>query len=96
MVEWAKEKAKKAQKELMEIEDQIKLMLDNNNTGIFTKEDINKLKPLEGIKRKILEQEDAKWRLKSRTICFAKGEMRIQNFFRIMQNIGRISIQYWR
>ena len=80
----------------MEIEDQIKLMLDNNNTGIFTKEDINKLKPLEGINRKILEQEDAKWRLKSRTICFAKGEMRIQNFFRIMQNIGRISIQYWR
>lgn len=46
----------------------------NNVRGIFTEEEIQKLKGMEFSKKSLLEKEEAECRLKTRAIWLAKGD----------------------
>jgi hypothetical protein len=92
VVEWEKRKAEERQKELREVEEDISKMFENNDSGIFS-EELQNLKRLEGIKKGLLEKEEAKWKLKNRAIWLAEGDENtkfFQNYARHRKNTNTI------
>ena len=71
---WTKGKEKEAQKILIEIEEDRNLVFERNKRGICIEEESRRLKMLEEVKRKYLEQEEVKWRLKSGAIFLVEGD----------------------
>jgi hypothetical protein len=72
--EWAKNHALKNQKDLREVEKGVKYMFENNEEGIFSEEEYQSLKELEGKKKVLLNKENVEWTLKSKAIWLIEGD----------------------
>jgi hypothetical protein len=65
---------------LKEAEYIISQIYEQNSLGVFSKEKKDKIKDIESNKRKIMEWEAYKYRMKSRAICLAQGHENMKLF----------------
>jgi len=80
MVEWAAQKGKNGKHELLDIEVKQSSIYESEDGGYSSIESREALIQLEQKKRKLLEEKEAVWRLKSRAIWLEKGDENT-NFF---------------
>ena len=62
------------QKDLKDVEEALHKLFDQNCCVVSSKES-QKLKDLEGKKKELLEMEEVTWRVKSRAIWLAEGDI---------------------
>ena len=78
--EWDVKFRKTKQEEMRQLEEYIKEIYENNDEGVFTVDQLEVLKKVEGKKDLLLSQEEQKWMLKSRALWLKEG-IRTQSYF---------------
>jgi hypothetical protein len=73
-IPWAKKKNAREELEIGEVEAQIVRISHSDGDGYLLREEKEDLKIMEMCRRRLLEEKEASWRMKSRTTWLAKGD----------------------
>jgi hypothetical protein len=73
-IPWAKEKNVREELELREVEAQIERISQSNGDGYLSGEEKEDLKNMEMCRRRLLEEKEESWIMKSRDTWLAKGD----------------------
>jgi hypothetical protein len=73
-IAWARAKKQRDMQDLIDIEATLQVIYDSEGGGFVSTTSKEELRELEGRRRKLLEEREAEWRLKSRAIWLEKGD----------------------